>query len=127
MAYKAISVPTFQTLVPHRLALAGMWSDMLAHQLPVLPPLNDFWDALPEIFDWMMSAAPIPQRAVIHRDPGEVDIRTRLLPIGVPVLTPGGLLVRGIRSSPSLGAFLLVSSIWLFAWLEVVGTVKTEA
>ncbi len=58
---------------------------MLAHQLPVLPPLNDFWDALPEIFDWMMSAAPIPQRAVIHRDPGEVDIRTRLLPIGVPV------------------------------------------
>jgi predicted nucleotidyltransferase component of viral defense system len=84
-AYKAISVPTFQTLVPHRLALEAMWSDMLAHQLPVLPPLNDFWDALPEIFDWMMSGAPILQRAAIHRGPGEVDIRTRLLPIGVPV------------------------------------------
>jgi len=48
-AYKAIPVPTLQTLVPHRPALEAMWSDMLSHQLPVLPPLNDFWDALPEI------------------------------------------------------------------------------
>jgi hypothetical protein len=33
-AYKAIVVPSFETLVPHRAALEGMWSDMLAHQLP---------------------------------------------------------------------------------------------
>lgn len=84
-AHKAIAVPTFDTLVRHRGALQGMWEDMLAHQLPVLPPLDDFWDALPEIFDWMMSGAPIPQRAVIQRGPGEVDVRTRVLPIGVPV------------------------------------------
>jgi hypothetical protein len=62
-----------------------MWSDMLAHQLPVLPPLSDFWDALPEIFTWMMSWAAIPQRAVIQHGAGEIAIRTRVLPIGVPV------------------------------------------
>jgi hypothetical protein len=43
--YKAIPVPTFASLMPHHLALEAMWSDMLSHQLPVLPPLNDFWGA----------------------------------------------------------------------------------
>lgn len=47
-AYKAIPVPTFESLLSHRQSLEAMWSDMLAHQLPVLPPLIDFWDALPE-------------------------------------------------------------------------------
>jgi DNA-directed RNA polymerase subunit RPC12/RpoP len=51
----------------------------------VLPPLNDFWDALPEIFTWMTSSAPVPQRAIIQHGIGEVAIRTRLLPIGVPL------------------------------------------
>jgi predicted nucleotidyltransferase component of viral defense system len=35
--FKAIPVPTFQSLIPHREALEAMWSDMLSHQLPVLP------------------------------------------------------------------------------------------
>jgi predicted nucleotidyltransferase component of viral defense system len=83
--YKAIAVPTFQMLLPHRAALEGMWSDMLSHQLPVLPPLNDFWDALPEIFNWMMSGAPVPQRALIQRGIGEVPIRTRTLPMNIPL------------------------------------------
>jgi DNA-directed RNA polymerase subunit RPC12/RpoP len=83
--YKAISVPTFQSLIPHREALEAMWSDMLSHQLPVLPPLNDFWDALPEIFTWMISGAPVPQRALIQHGAGEVAVRTRVLPMGVPL------------------------------------------
>ena len=60
--HKAIPVPTFASLQPYRQALEVMWSDMLKHQLPVLPPLNDFWDTLPEIFTWVTSGAPIPQR-----------------------------------------------------------------
>src|SRR2546429_93150 len=84
-AYKAIAVPTFQVLVPHRPALEGMWSDMLPHHLLVLPPLNDFWDALPEIFNWMMSGAPVLQRAFIQRGIGEVPVRTRLLPMNIPL------------------------------------------
>jgi predicted nucleotidyltransferase component of viral defense system len=84
-SYKEIPVPTFQALLPHRPALEGMWSDMLSHQLPVLPPLNDFWDALPEIFDWIMSGVPIPQRALIQRGLGEVPVRTRMLPMNIPL------------------------------------------
>ena len=45
--YKAIPVPTMQTIATHHADLAAMWGDMLGHQLPQLPPLNDFWHALP--------------------------------------------------------------------------------
>ena len=74
-----------QSLIPNRQALEGMWSDMLSHQLPVLPPLSDFWDALPEIFTWITSGAPIPQRALIQHGAGEIGIRSRVLPLGVPL------------------------------------------
>ena len=83
--YKAIPVPNFVSLQPHREALEAMWSAMLKHQLPVLPPLNDFWDALPEIFTWMTSGASVPQRAIIQHSVGERAIRTRVLPMTVPL------------------------------------------
>ena len=83
--YKAIPIPTLESLLPHRQSLEAMWSDMLAHQLPVLPPLNDFWDALPEIFAWITGAAEIPQRALIQHGLGEIAVRTRVLPMGVPI------------------------------------------
>ena len=62
-----------------------MWADMLGHQLPVLPPLNDFWDALPEIFRWMLGGAEMPQRAQIRHGAGEVAIIGRVLPMAIPV------------------------------------------
>jgi predicted nucleotidyltransferase component of viral defense system len=83
--HKAIPVPTFASLIPHRQALDAMWSDMLSHQLPVLPPLNDFWDALPEIFTWLTSGAPVPQRAFIQRGVGETPVYTRTLPMRIPL------------------------------------------
>ena len=90
-AYKAIPAPTLQTLVPHRPALEAMWSDMLSHQLPVLPPLNDFWGALPEIFNWITSGAPIPHRALIQRGIGEVPVRTRILLMSIPFCSRSNL------------------------------------
>ncbi len=33
---------------------------MLDHQLPSLLPVNAFWDALPEIFDWLHGQVPAP-------------------------------------------------------------------
>ncbi|MGB8583253.1 MAG: nucleotidyl transferase AbiEii/AbiGii toxin family protein [Candidatus Sulfotelmatobacter sp.] len=84
-AYKAIPVPTFESLVSHRQSLETMWSDMLAHQLPVLPPLRDFWDTLPEIFTWILRGTEVPQRALIQHDASETPVRTRVLPIGVPL------------------------------------------
>jgi hypothetical protein len=83
--FKGISVPSFESLVPHRAELEAMWADMLSHQLPTLPPLNDFWDALPEIFAWIMGGALVPQRAVIQPVVGEVPVRSRVLPMTVPV------------------------------------------
>jgi predicted nucleotidyltransferase component of viral defense system len=83
--YKAIAEPTFEALTPHRPALEVMWSDMLAHQLPFLPPLQDFWDALPEIFDWLTSAAEVSERPVIQHGAGEIAIQARVLPQGVSI------------------------------------------
>jgi DNA-directed RNA polymerase subunit RPC12/RpoP len=60
-------------------------ADMLGHQFPVLPPLHDFWDALPEIFAWIFGAAEIPQRALIQHGAGEIPVRARVLPTGVPL------------------------------------------
>jgi hypothetical protein len=38
-------MPTLEALARHRTDLEAKWSDMLGHQLPVLPPVGDFWDA----------------------------------------------------------------------------------
>lgn len=54
-AYKGITVPTFETLEnqPQRVELETEWKNMLAHQLPVLPPFLQFWEELPAVFDWL--------------------------------------------------------------------------
>jgi predicted nucleotidyltransferase component of viral defense system len=83
--YKAIPIPTFEALASHREALQAMWSNMLAHQLPVLPPLSDFWDALPEMFNWIMGATEMPQPGLILHGAGEIAVRSRVLPASVPV------------------------------------------
>ncbi len=57
--HKGIRVPHFADLAPHRDALTGSWKNMLEHQLPSLPPVEDFWDALPEFFEWLL--------ALLHR------------------------------------------------------------
>jgi predicted nucleotidyltransferase component of viral defense system len=84
-AYKGIPVPSLETLLPHRGDLEVMWQDMLSHQLPSLPSLTDFWDALPEIFSWMMSGASRPLQAQIQHGAGEIAVRSRALPMAIPV------------------------------------------
>ena len=84
-AYKAIPLPTTKALGPHRSDLEAMWQSMLGHQLPVLPPVADFWDALPEIIAWIMSGAEAPQRARIEPGSTELTIRSRVLPMSVPI------------------------------------------
>lgn len=53
--YKSIPVPTMQSLEGHpRLhELDSEWTNMLAHQLPLLPPRAGFWKELPELFEWL--------------------------------------------------------------------------
>ncbi len=52
---KGVSVPTFAALEssPHRADLENEWANMLAHQLPELPPFSSFWEELPALFEWL--------------------------------------------------------------------------
>lgn len=83
--YKQIPLPTFEALESHRADLEAMWHSMLAHQLPVLPPVADFWAALPEIFGWIMKGAEAAHLARIEPASGETLVRSRVLPISIPV------------------------------------------
>jgi hypothetical protein len=54
-AFKGIPVPTIATLQRQdaQTKLAAEWEDMLAHQLPVLPDLEQFWSEIPNVFRWL--------------------------------------------------------------------------
>lgn len=59
-AAKGVAVPTVDTVLqsPHRAELESEWANMLAHQLPALPPLEQFLDELAQLFAWLEGAAP---------------------------------------------------------------------
>lgn len=65
-AYKGIDLPVLADMEAYKDALQANWEPMLGHQLPSLPPLDTYWDALPEFSDcgraaaahWKSSASP---------------------------------------------------------------------
>ena len=66
-AFKGIGLPQLTDLEPHRDALEAGWVHMLNHQLPALLPVAAFWDALPEIFEWLhgqVAALVLPAMAL---------------------------------------------------------------
>ncbi len=56
--FKNIPVPTVESLEnrPERAELVTEWENMLGHQLPMLPPFDQFWNELPAIFEWLYRA-----------------------------------------------------------------------
>jgi len=52
---KSIPIPTYDVLVtsPLHAELEGEWANMLAHQLPALPPIDSFLNELQTIFKWL--------------------------------------------------------------------------
>ncbi len=40
--------------------LEAEWQNMLGHQLPVLPPVEDFWAELPKLFEWLEKETVTP-------------------------------------------------------------------
>jgi predicted nucleotidyltransferase component of viral defense system len=52
---KGVDFPSVGSLESTGLAdeLRAEWSNMLEHQLPALPPVDDFWNELPHLFDWL--------------------------------------------------------------------------
>ena len=56
-AYKGISIPVLDDMEGYRDDLHQNWEPMLGHQLPSLPALEAYWEALPEFFNWLKGAA----------------------------------------------------------------------
>jgi len=58
--YKGIAMPTIKSLEnqPERIELEAEWGNMLAHQLPILPPFEQFWQELPQVFEWLYGTVP---------------------------------------------------------------------
>ena len=54
-AFKSIPTPTMETFQNQAAIteLTAEWENMLAHQLPALPPFDAFWDSLPEVLTWL--------------------------------------------------------------------------
>ena len=69
-AFKGIPVPTIESLQREdaKIKLAAEWEDMLAHQLPVLPDLDQFWNEIPNIFRWLYGKAEKPSFGVLAAD-----------------------------------------------------------
>jgi Nucleotidyl transferase AbiEii toxin, Type IV TA system len=86
-AFKGIQLPQLVDIEGHRSDVEAGWMGMLNHQLPALLPLTSFWDALPEIFNWLhgqVAASVLPAGPLIGGATGGA-IRERIisLPIGV--------------------------------------------
>ena len=84
--FKGIAVPTYAALSdrPERAAIEVEWDQMLAHQLPTCPPFEEFWQELPEVFDWLNEAVAAPElpavpAAAFGREP--MDAMWRLPPM----------------------------------------------
>lgn len=58
--FKKISIPTMLDLEnkPERVELEAEWENMLGHQLPCLPPFEQFWKELPDFFTWLYRLVP---------------------------------------------------------------------
>ena len=87
--FKKIGFPSFESLLPAQAELIGDWGNMLAHQLPALPAVDDFWGTLPEFFRWLagievprvLPAIPIEADAtVLHGPAGSIRIPGRSTP-----------------------------------------------
>lgn len=65
--FKGIPVPTYAALTnrPERTAIEVEWEQMLAHQLPVCPPFDEFWQELPAVFDWLAERTTEPTLATM--------------------------------------------------------------
>ncbi len=59
---KGVEVPTIASLTASgvREELEAEWKNMLGHQLPVLPPVEDFWAELPKLFEWLEKETVAP-------------------------------------------------------------------
>lgn len=77
-AHAGIAVPNLESILatPFRAEVEQEWENMLAHQLPHLPPFTDFWEALHDAFAWLdgsVRAGTLPRiDAAVHEELDEL-------------------------------------------------------
>ena len=73
--FKDIPVPTMETFRnrPEREELEAEWENMLAHQLPALPPFEQFWAELPEVMEWLHGIVKKVEKEVISSGRISID------------------------------------------------------
>ncbi len=62
--YKGIGVPVLEDMDTYKSDMLRNWEPMLAHQLPSLPPLEIYWDALSDFFKWLQGKDDIERPAL---------------------------------------------------------------
>ncbi|MXW32753.1 MAG: nucleotidyl transferase AbiEii/AbiGii toxin family protein [Rhodothermaceae bacterium] len=82
-AHRGNPIPTLVDVQSKRKELECTWVPMLRHQVQELPPIESYFNALPEFFDWLESGAPPSLSAIEKMTAGEVVVRepTMSLPV----------------------------------------------
>jgi predicted nucleotidyltransferase component of viral defense system len=70
---KGVPAPTLESIQnsSNKAELVSEWENMLGHQLQVLPPFDDFWNELPNIFNWLNGVSVPPKFASIAAETNE--------------------------------------------------------
>lgn len=63
--------------------LESEWENMLAHQLPALPPFAQFWDELADLFAWLEDGRIAPALPALAADPDDDPLWTPPATVGV--------------------------------------------
>ena len=63
------------------MAIEVEWEQMLAHQLPVCPPFDEFWQELPAVFDWLNTDVALPTLPAFPLGREALDTSWRLPPM----------------------------------------------
>lgn len=74
-AHAGIAVPSAETIKssPYRREVETEWGNMLGHQLPHLPPFDDFWAAIDDVFAWLDGRSLIQLPRAETADAGLLD------------------------------------------------------
>ena len=77
--HRGLTAPTLSELEKHKGDLEGSWQPMLGHQLQALPPVESYWNALPEFFTWLDTGVAPSTPAAYRMTSGETVLRERTL------------------------------------------------
>jgi hypothetical protein len=70
---KGVTIPTLESIqnASTKGELVSEWENMLGHQLQALPPFEQFWEELPNIFNWLTGVVEPQKLASISTGQGE--------------------------------------------------------